>query len=79
MQIIKAEIRNPVYRHHGCRQSESVRLRLVVLSPDVSMPREKKNGYRSMLDAFPTHAWRLIHWRGGKLPWRSELQLSHDR
>jgi hypothetical protein len=24
------------------------------------MPRKKKNGYRSMLDAFPTHALRLI-------------------
>jgi hypothetical protein len=58
--MIKAEIRNPVYRHNGCCQSESVRLRLVILSPDISMPRKKKNGYRSMLDAFSTHALRLI-------------------
>jgi hypothetical protein len=46
--MIKAEIRNPVYRHHGCGQSERIRLRLIVLSPDISMPRKKKNGYRSM-------------------------------
>ena len=46
MRTIKAEIRNPVYHHHGCRQSE--RYGFAMLSPKVNMPRKNKNGYRSM-------------------------------